>query len=87
MSILLVIISLQTAGQTTLSADSWQDIFSLLTDAADIGEEEIDDAYETLTTLAKDRRSETPHPQCCLLCRSTSSLAVLLGRAFPYKRF
>lgn len=57
MSILLIIISLQTAGQTTLSADSWQDIFSLLTDAADIGEEEIDDAYETLTTLAKDRRN------------------------------
>ena len=57
MSILLVIISLQTAGQTTLSADSWQDIFSQLTDAADIGEEEIDDAYETLTTLAKDRRN------------------------------
>lgn len=57
MSLLLILFSLQSAGQSALPADSWQDIFSLLTDAADIDEEEMDDAYETLTTLAKDRRN------------------------------
>ncbi|MGM9714517.1 MAG: ComEA family DNA-binding protein [Prevotella sp.] len=43
--------------QTSEFSESWQDIFSLLTDAADYDDEEIDDAYEILTTLARDRRN------------------------------